>query len=169
MLSVGDWQYKGDVTAAYFDASNQPILVDGQPQTETLALDGVKVGDAPQFTASIGVDYKIYKTLSIDANYRAVDNLYADFDATSVPEQGALKLPSFGLVDAGLSFNLPFLDKNMSFRFNMNNVLDKTYISESDTNYFAKAGDPTYDGISTRNRVYFGFGRTWNASFRFNF
>ena len=169
MLSVGDWKYKDDVTATYFDASNQPILVNGQPQSETLALDGVKVGDAPQFTASIGADYRIYKTLSIDANYRAVDNLYADFDATDVPEQGALKLPSFGLFDAGLSFNLPFLDKNMSFRFNMNNVFDKTYISESDTNIFADAGDPTYDGISTSNRVYFGFGRTWNASFRFNF
>ncbi|WP_031426676.1 TonB-dependent receptor [Flavimarina sp. Hel_I_48] len=170
MLSVGDWEYKNDVTAFFLDNSSQPLLdANGNQVTEILPLNGVKVGDAAQLTAAIGADYRIYKTLSVDANYRFADNLYAAYDATDVTEQGALKLPSFGLLDAGLSFNLPFLDKNMSFRFNMNNILDKTYISESDTNVFADAGDPTYDGISTSNRVYFGFGRTWNASFRFNF
>jgi len=170
MLSIGDWEYKGNPTATYVDNSNQPLLDEnGNQVTDVLPLDGVKVGDAAQFTASIGADYRIYKTLSIDANYRFADNLYAAYDATDVTAQGALKLPSFGLMDAGLSFSLPFINENMSFRFNMNNVLDKTYISESDTNYFVRDGDATYDGISTGNRVYFGFGRTWNASFRFNF
>ena len=60
-------------------------------------------------------------------------------------------------------------DERVEFRLNINNVLDETYISESDTNDFAEAGDDTYDGIATSNRVYFGFGRTWNASLRFNF
>ncbi len=169
MLSVGDWQYKDDVTATYFDESNQPIIVDGQQQTETLALDGIKVGDAAQFTASIGADYKILDQLSIDANYRFADNLYAAYDATDVGPEGALKLPSFGLLDTGLTFTAPFLGESLSFRLNVNNVLDEVYISESDTNFFASAGDETYDGIATGNRVYFGFGRTWNASLRFNF
>lgn len=43
------------------------------------------------------------------------------------------------------------------------------YISEADTNLLAGAGDETYDGVNVNNRVYFGFGRTWNAGVTFNF
>ena len=169
MLSVGNWEYKDDVSATFFDANQNPIVVDGQPQQTLLPLEGVKVGDAAQMTAALGVDYGILENLSVDATYRYADNLYADFDATDVTEQGALKLPSFGLMDAGLSFSLPFLENTMNIRLNVNNVFDEVYIAESDTNIFAEPGDDTYDGISTSNRVFFGFGRTWNASVRFNF
>jgi hypothetical protein len=43
------------------------------------------------------------------------------------------------------------------------------YISESQTNIHAQPGDDTFMGINTSNRVYWGFGRTWNATVRFNF
>lgn len=169
MLSVGNWEYKGDVQATFFDNDQSPIVIDGVEQQQVLPLDGVKVGDAAQFTAFIGADFNILDNLSIDAGYRFADNLYAQFDATDIDENGSLKLPSFGLMDAGLSFNMPFAGKTMSIRLNMNNVFDTTYIAESDTNRFVEAGDETYMGINTSNRVFFGFGRTWNASVRFNF
>ncbi|MAZ27771.1 MAG: TonB-dependent receptor [Cytophagaceae bacterium] len=168
MLSVANWEYKDNPTATYFDESNQPILIDGVAQTETLELDGIKVGDAAQFTASLGAAYDIIEFLTVDASYRFADNLYADYDATSVGPDGALKLPSFGLLDAGVSFKVPSLS-DLSFRLNVNNVTNETYISESDTNYFVRDGDDTYDGISTGNRVFFGLGRTWNASVRYRF
>ena len=169
MLSVGDWEYKDDVSATFFDNDQSPIVLDGVAQSTTLTLDGVKVGDAAQLTAFLGADFKILDNLSIDAGYRFADNLYAELDVTEVSEEGALKLPSFGLLDAGVSLTMPFAGKTMSLRLNMNNVLDTIYIAESDTNVFAQAGDATYDGISTDNRVFFGFGRTWNVSARFNF
>lgn len=175
MMSIGNWEYDGDVEATYFDNDQSPILDEnGNPQTATLALDGVKVGDAPQFTASIGADYEIIEGLGVDANYRYVDNLYADFDATdALGEENfeALKLPSFGLVDAGASFRLPIgkNNNNLNFRVNVNNVFDTMYISEADTNLLAGPGDETYDGVNVNNRVYFGFGRTWNAGVTFNF
>ncbi|WP_405330495.1 TonB-dependent receptor [Leeuwenhoekiella sp. LLG6367-2.1] len=170
MLSIGNWEYKDNPTAAFFDNSNQPLLDEnGNQITSTLMLDGTKVGDAAQLTASLGATYTIVSTLRVDGNYRFADNLYADYDATSLTDQGALKLPSFGLLDGGVSYSIPFLEKSLSFRVNVNNILDKVYISESETNVFAQDGDPTYDGISTSNRVFFGFGRTWNASIRFAF
>lgn len=169
MVSIGNWEYQGDVSATFFDGNQNPIIIDGQPQQEVLPLDGVKVGDAAQFTAYIGADVGIIENLSFDAGYRFADNLYADFDATDVNEQGALKLPSFGLAEAGISYGLPLGDKLLSFRVNVNNLFDTTYIAESDTNDFVEAGDETYDGINVSNRVFFGFGRTWNASVRFNF
>lgn len=169
MMSIGNWKYQGDVSATFFDNNQEPIIIDGQPQQEILPLDGVKVGDAAQFTAYIGTDIGIIENLSFDAGYRFADNLYADFDATDVNENGALKLPSFGLADAGVSYGLPLGENLLSFRINVNNLFDTTYIAESDTNDFVEAGDETYDGINVSNRVYFGFGRTWNASVRFNF
>lgn len=45
-------------------------------------------------------------------------------------------------------------------------------MSESDTNLFEGQYGATgtqYKGIDTGNRVFFGWGRTWNASVRFNF
>ncbi|MFL1894600.1 TonB-dependent receptor [Aquimarina sp. 2-A2] len=169
-FSYGIWEYEGNPSATYFDESNQPINVDGIPQQAVLELDGVKVGDAPQLTASLGLGYQIIKSIKLDANYRFVDKLYADFDATDVTEDGALELPSFGLLDAGFSYKMELSKgKSLNFRFNMNNVLNEIYISESETNNFAEEGDDTYDGIATSNRVYFGLGRTWNASLRYNF
>ena len=64
---------------------------------------------------------------------------------------------------------------------NVNNVLDETYIAESRTNIFADdfvsgtsgptyaSAGKTYDGLANTNQVYFGFGRTWNFSLRYDF
>jgi len=172
MLSIGDWRYKDDVSATYFDESNQPVVIDGVEQKGTLYLDNIKVGDAAQLTASAGADYTIIDGLSVDANYRYVDHLYAAIDAESfgrADNQGSLELPSFGLVDLGASYKLDLGTSTLGFRVNVNNVFDKTYISESSTNYFPREGDATYDGISTGNRVYFGYGATWNAGVTYSF
>lgn len=172
MLSVGNWEYDGDVKADYFDNDQSPILDEnGNPRSAVLGLDGVKVGDAPQLTASLGVDFEVINNLKLDANYRYVDQLYADFDATRVGASGfeALQLPSFSLFDAGAGYTLNVGENTLNFRVNVNNVFDTIYISEADTNDLAAAGDETYDGIKVSNRVYFGFGRTWNAGVTYRF
>ncbi|MFH4963589.1 TonB-dependent receptor [Gaetbulibacter sp. M235] len=175
MLSVGNWEYNGNVTAAYFDDSNSPIVVGGVEQKETLYLDGVKVGDAAQFTSQIGVVVKPAKGLTFDADWRRADNLYADINPVDFDfedHQGSLKLPSYNLVDAGLSYKMMVganKTNSVNLRFNMNNVFDEEYIAESATNTFANPGDDTYKGINTSNKVFFGFGRTWNFGIRYNF
>lgn len=166
MLSVGNWEYQDDVEASFYDESQNLI------GTGTLNLDGVKVGDAAQFTASLGASYDIIENLSIDGNYRYTDNLYADYDATDAldnPGFEALKLPSFGLVDLGASYKLKIGENTLGFRLNVNNVFDKTYISEAETNYQPRDGDATYKGIATGNRVFFGYGTTWNAGLSYKF
>ena len=172
MFSLGNWEYKDNVEASFFDNSQNPIPDEnGNPEVATLLLDGVKVGDAPQLTASLGARYEILNNLTVDGNYRFVDKLYAAFDATaaSSADFAVLELPSFGLVDAGASYRLNLGNSSVNFRVNMNNVFDTMYISESDTNILASPGDATYDGINVDNRVYFGFGRTWNAGLTYNF
>jgi len=172
MVSIGNWVYKGDVTSNRYDAENN-VIGGGAPTT--LYLDKLKVGDAAQNTASIGAKYEVVERVSLDANYRVADKLYASIDPTKFSKEqndGTLQLPSYGLMDAGFSYKM-LVGKNgvnsLNFRLNVNNVLDEVYISESRTNNFATGNTPTYDGVATTNQVYFGFGRTWNFSLRYNF
>jgi outer membrane receptor protein involved in Fe transport len=175
MLSMGNWEYGGNVSATYFDESNSPIVVDGVEQKATLYLDGVKVGDAAQFTSNLGMVVRPVEGLSVDASWRTADNLYArinveDFDQPD--HKGSLKLPSYDLVDAGISYQL-FVGKDktnsVNLRLNVNNVFDEVYIAESATNTFAESGDTTFNGVNVRNKVFFGFGRTWNFGVRYKF
>ena len=164
MVSVGDWRYTKDFQAELFDDNQQSI------GTGTLYLKDAKVGDAAQFVTTIGVDQKLGKKLRLDVDYRFVDGLYADYsitdsDFTQPDNNGALKLPSYGLVDAGLTARFG----KFQFRANINNVFNTLYIAESNSNIHATAGSETWNGIDTRNSVWFGFGRTWNASLKYRF
>ncbi|WP_138431978.1 TonB-dependent receptor [Fodinibius saliphilus] len=167
MLSIGDWKYTNNFDATLFD-DNQ-----NQVGTATLYTKDVKIGDAAQFVGSIQADYR-FGDLSVDAGYRHVDNLYADYsiteDAFKQPDnKGALKLPSYGLVDLGSTYRFDLFGQSASLRVNVNNLFNTTYIAESNTNIHAESGDPTWNGIDKRNFVWFGFGRTWNASLKYEF
>jgi outer membrane cobalamin receptor len=207
MFSFGNWVYKGDVTSNRFDQNNQPFA--GSVPTK-LYLDGVKVGDAAQTTASIGLAYEVVNRLNVDVNYRWLDKLYTSIApvnsngslnftapigsapaAGSPKNRGSLELPSYGLVDAGLSYKMLLgsdKSKSLNFRLNINNVLDEVYIADGRSNVFTDmsrtefasgtSGDTayntyvsqgTYDGVHKSNQVFFGFGRTWNFTMRYNF
>jgi len=167
MASIGDWRYTKDFTSTLFDANQQEI------GTGTLYLKDAKVGDAAQLTANLNAEYRIGK-FNIDLGGRYVDGLYADYSIvdevfTTPDNAGALKLPSYFLADAGVTTRFKLFDNNVTFRVNINNLFDATYIAESETNIHADANSTTWNGIDTRNSVWFGFGRTWNASLKYNF
>ncbi len=184
MFSYGNWEYKGNSTSSRYDSANNPI---GGGTATTLYLDGVKVGDAAQMTAALGASYEVLTRVFLDANYNYFDNLYAAISPGSFSKadhKGSLELPSYGLMDAGFSYKMLVgakKDKSVNFRVNVNNVLDETYIAESRTNIFAddfvtgtsgatyNSAGKTYDGVADKNEVYFGFGRTWNFSLRYDF
>ncbi|MGH2665490.1 TonB-dependent receptor [Flavobacterium sp.] len=185
MFSLGNWEYDGNSTSKRYDANNEII---GGGTSTTLYLDGVKVGDVAQTTASFGANYEVAKNLKIDGNYRFSDKLYARVSPNNFSvetHKGSLQLPDYGLVDGGISYKIyRTKDSKDSFnlRFNVNNILDEVYIAEARTNIFADdkvsaaPGAPTYqdagrvyDGVATANQVFFGFGRTWNFTFSYNF
>src|SRR5690606_15593973 len=103
--SIGNWEYDGDARQTVYD-DDQNVVAEGDP----LYLDGVKVGDAAQFTVGVGGKYEFVKGISIDADYNHYDNLYAGFlptdkEFTTPSNRGSVQLPSFGLLDAGLTFD----------------------------------------------------------------
>ncbi|MCD9856459.1 TonB-dependent receptor [Epilithonimonas sp. JDS] len=193
MISIGDFYYEGNAQGNLFTETNEQIGSDSQ----TLYLDKVKVGGSAQQTAAVGFIFKPTDWVSFDANYRGAKNLYANlnllnFGTERAGQNGALELPTFGLVDLGLTFKIKLHDPKQYFtlRGNVYNLLDKVYIAESNTNVLANltqddfktsagANDtaafaayqaiPTWNGVKQSNQVYFGYGRTWSATLSFNF
>ena len=165
MLSIGDWRYTKDFDAELFDDQQRSI------GTATLYTKDAKVGDAAQFVAYLGYERRIGSNLNIDLDYRFVDGLYADYsitdsDFTNATNKGALKLPSYGLVDLGATY---YMRGNLSMRLNINNLFNTVYIAESNSNIHASFDSQKWNGIDTRNYVWFGFGTTWNMSLRYRF
>jgi len=168
MLSIGDWRYTKDFSAELFDDNQQSI------GTGTLYLKDAKVGDAAQFTSYVEADYEVIQGLRVDLGYRFVDGLYADYSITDSEftqpnNQGALKLPSYGLADLGATYRFELFGTDASFRLNVNNLFDTYYIAESNTNIHADGSSETWNGVDTRNSVWFGFGRTFNTSLKVRF
>lgn len=165
--SFGDWRYVNDAVAQVYDAD---AIFLGE---KYLYLDDVKVGGAPQFTCGFTSEWLLSRNWLVDVDYCR----YGQFYATSSPKlfttsdyEGTLKLPSYGLTDFGVSYRMCFKSENrLTVRANINNVFNKQYISQCDTNYLSADGDATWKGVKTSNWVFFGNGRTWNVALIFDF
>lgn len=176
--SIGNWKYEGNAIARQTD-ENQNLLIE-----ETVDVDGGQVGDAAQTTWGLGAKYEIFTRFSVDADWRTYNDLYANTGA--VKEN--LMLPNYDLVDAGVSYKLMIgqaKTNSITFRVNVNNLFDEVYLSELSSNIKVtdnipavgnspsigtyQANGRTYKGIADGNQGYFGFGRTWNFSLRYNF
>ncbi|NBW28331.1 MAG: TonB-dependent receptor, partial [Flavobacteriaceae bacterium] len=184
MFSYGNWFYKGNSISNRFNQNGDPFA--GGTVT-TLYLDNVKVGNSAQLTAALGGVIDVTNNMSFDVNYNFNDRLYANISPNSLSSptnKGTLQLPSFDLIDAGVSYkwDLANSTESVKFRLNVNNLLDKVYIAESNSNIFADdtvpgvtpattyaAAGRLYNGVATGNQVFFGFGRTWNFSLSYNF
>ena len=175
--SVGNWEYVGNSVTTKRD-DNRNIL-----SSKIEDVDGGKVGDAAQMTAGVGAKFKIVERLSVDADYRFYDNLYANGN----PVKENLLLPKYDLVDAGISYRMLVgkdKDDSVDFRLNVNNVFYKVYLSElrsnikttdrinpkSETDFstYESAGR-IYNGLADANQGYFGLGRTWSFTISYNF
>ena len=173
--SFGNWEYEGKAFSRRFD-ENLNLLVENETD-----LDGGKVGDAAQTTWGLGARYEIFERFSIDADWRNYDKLYSN-----VAAKDNLELPSYDLVDAGISYKMLVgkeKQNSVNFRFNMNNVFDEVYLSELTSNIKTtdnisssnpglgtyQSNGRVYKGVADGNFGYFGLGRTWNFTIRYNF
>ncbi|KIX21188.1 TonB-dependent receptor [Flavobacterium sp. 316] len=169
--SVGDWKYQDDVVTTY---RNQDRVILDQEKKD---VDGGEVGGAAQTSWGLGLKYEIFTRFNIDVDWRNYTKLYADVS----PIKENLELPKYDLVDAGLSYKMLVGkdDKNsVAFRLNVNNVFQEIYLasivaSRSSGNvdglFQANDTDASFNGINVKNSAYFGLGRTWNFSIRYNF
>jgi hypothetical protein len=185
MISLGNWKYDGN---ADFSLIDNNTLQEVPGAKGTINVDGLKVGDAAQTTASLGAEYNVTKAFSVDANFEFYENLYAQFNPTnfltqSARDKGVVKLPSYNLFDLGASYTWNFKNADvLKVRFNVFNLFNTYYISELTSNIQATdkvssaANAQTYEqagrtwkGIADGNNGFFGFGRTWSATISYKF
>lgn len=191
-LSIGDWKYSSNATFKVLapDASGNFV------PPSTLYINDHKIGGAPQLMASIGANYEVFSNFKFGSSVKYSDRMYAspsleryDPDYYEVLAfKDPVRLPSFAVVDAFISYKFRLhANDGIDLRFNMDNVLNRKYISESNSSYQVDSIDPStydsstqtgpsfkdngnvYNGIATGNNALFGFGRTWNFTVRYEF
>ncbi|MCG2429852.1 TonB-dependent receptor [Aequorivita xiaoshiensis] len=152
--SIGNWKYDGETPFETRQDENNNLLEEG-----TVNLTGTKIGNAPQTSFGFGFKYTIVDGLSVDADYNIYTDLYGFVNAKDVVEASqnnevyqAERLNPYSVLDAGLSYKFDFGGNDLTFRANVYNVTNEMYLSQKDTYGF-----------------YYGNGRTWNASLRYDF
>jgi hypothetical protein len=155
MLSLGDWKWDNDLV-------DVPVFDENQSQVDTISLPiaGLRVSDAAQTTAALGMLYKFWDKTSVTLDYNYFTDLYARIDvlnyanAATRPDD-SWKAPSYNTMDASLrhGFNLGEFDTTVTFR--VNNLFDTEYVADA-----IDASDPL---------VFFGFGRTFSLSAKIKF
>jgi hypothetical protein len=177
MVSIGDWIYTSNfnATGTVLDLYGNPTE-DVQDSVLVLYGNGLKVGDAAQHTYSLTFKYKPIRGLSINATYYVADRLYAPyniFEDQFYQEGGQVtKLPIYGIARLGIFYRKKFNDKTISLRLNINNLFNTLYIAELNTNSLNSDGQlytPDQVEFYTKNKGYYGFGRTWNFGVKLSF
>ncbi|OHX65661.1 TonB-dependent receptor [Flammeovirga pacifica] len=159
MLSIGDWKWDKNVL-------DVPVLDDTQQVIGTVDVyaEGIRVGDAAQTTAALGINYMIIGGLKIGADWNLYDRLYADFNVTQLnsPESSvdAWQVPTYNLFDLNCSYRFPMGPFNATFITKVNNVFNVEYVSDA----FDGA---THDFQSAQ--VFYGAGTTWSTSLKVQF
>ena len=152
--SIGNWKYDGETPFQTREDQTNRILEEGN-----IDLTGTKVGNAPQTSFGFGFNYNIVGGLSVDAAYNIYTDLYGFVDAKDVIKAAqrnevyqAERLSPYSVLDAGITYKLNFGGNAFTIRGNVYNATNQTYLSQKDSFGY-----------------YYGNGRTWNASVRYDF
>ena len=100
----------------------------------TANLNGNKVQGQPEFTAGLGVEYKLpVDGFSVNARGTYVDNQYVDTANT-------LEIPDYSLLDVGAKYMVNLGGVDTTFRANIDNVTDEKYWAGNFGDGFATVG-----------------------------
>jgi outer membrane receptor protein involved in Fe transport len=159
MLSLGDWEWDSNVLGAQvYDDANNPI---GDPID--LYIKGLKVADAAQTTAAIGLDYEVMPKMNFTIDYNYFGNLYADFDPNdrTIENDGqAWKAPDYNTFDTTVRYSFDFGPFDTTLIGGVYNIFNTEYISDA-------LDGSGHDAASAL--VWFGYGRTFSLSAKIRF
>jgi iron complex outermembrane recepter protein len=163
MASVGDWTWQNDLSGVVIFDENQNEV----DKIGAMYMKGLKVGDAAQTTAALGISYKLIEGLKIGADYNYFTDNFGDFDPTSVgaPNLAVWELPTYSIVDLNASYKFEIVGLKASLYGNVNNLFDTVYISDAQASFHPETGRSE----ASNSAVFFGTGRTWTTGLKLNF
>jgi len=167
MGSLGDWTWNTNIINREAFGQDQQSL-----GFINAVIDDVKVGDAAQTTAALGLLYKFWEKTSITLDYNYFANLYGDFDVSAdltgeiVPVeeinvyQDTWELPAYHTFDGSLRHGFQIGDFDTTLTLRVNNIFNTEYISD------AINGS---DNTANTALVWFGAGRTFSLGAKIKF
>jgi len=173
LVSLGDWKWMSSDTVRFLDDNNNPITDDfGKEIIASFDAEGVHVGDAAQ--TQFGFSFRYEPSYNSYIKFRSTyfDNYYADFDPLSLNGENAAreswKIPSYNLIDLHAGYKFKISEKTkMDIKLSILNLFDEIYISDAQNNDPYNASYQDFDAKSAG--VFFGLGRRFSLSARFNF
>jgi len=159
MGSFGDWQWQNNLTDV--NITDGGVVIG----TVDLYIKGLKIGDAAQTTAAVGVDYELFKGFLLMGDFNYAADIYAYFDVLgrgTAEDEGVQpwKMPDFGLFDFGMSYSFPIAGFDASLYGRINNAFDTEYVADASDGQDHDAGS---------SFVFYGFGRTWSLGLKLRF
>ena len=170
LVSLGDWTWTSGGEAIILDSDNNaPSFELGNTESDTLIYDaeGVHVGDAAQTQYGFSIRYEPTFNSYFKLRSTYFSDYYSDFDGSTLKGENAGReswvIPAYNLVDlhAGYKFG------DISLKFSILNLFDEMYISDAQNNDSYNSNYSDFDAKSAG--VFFGLGRRYTLSARFNF
>jgi len=170
VLSWGDWRWASGGTAYVFDPSG--TLIDSL----VFNAKGVHVGDAAQFQFMESLRWEIIEYLYVSGSMTLFAKNYSNIDPVSLTNNfmdangnppDSWELPVYYLVDLNAGYRFTFKHFKLDVRASVMNLLDRVYISDAKNNDSYSTHTTDFDASSAG--VFFGMGRTFNASVAISF
>ena len=162
MLSLGDWHYTSDAGPVQVtnDQGNSSTTI------SKIFIKGLKVGDAAQTTAALGMDAQVLPQIKFGVNANYYGNYNAYFDPSKITAEGyqPWEVPSYITLDMNLVYRFKFAGLDASFIGNVYNVLNAEYVGD------AYDSSPTGGATPTNTiGVFYGASRTFMGTFKVKF
>jgi hypothetical protein len=163
-LAINDWSYQSNPSGFYNDYGSGGLV------EYTYYLEGLKVGNQPQYQHSVSLGLSPMRNLNLDITSHYYGEHYADWDPFSrsdpTDNQQSWRIPDYHLLD--LHFSYKIMD-NLQLVGHIFNLLDKTYVQEATDNdgYNAYNADGVNHSANDAS-VFLGLPRRFNISLTYS-
>lgn len=139
-LSGGSWEYDGTSDVSVYDDRTGALI----SETSGTNRDGVKITNAPQFTAGFGARAKVTDGLSLYGNINYYERIFMN-DGNDVQTENVGTLRPYSMTDLGLSYNFEFGGQRLTLVGNVYNLFDQERIQFTDNFGVVKSNGMTFN------------------------
>ncbi|MFN8699407.1 MAG: TonB-dependent receptor [Flavobacteriales bacterium] len=164
VFASGNWRWISGGEAVITNEDGTDII--GRFQ---FGADGVKVGDAAQLQASLGLRYEPLKGFYLRPRFTYFDNNFSDFNPEDLQGSNAnrqsWKMPGYYTLDLNAGYNRSIgQDKyRLGIRTQLMNITNEIFVTDARNNEFGNGFDAASAG------VFMGMGFRWNVGVNFTF
>lgn len=170
-VSIGDWKYAESTPYRTRDFRDNTFFTNNEISdfrdrngeelpanffNGEVNLDGVEVSNMPQTSMGINGMYNVTDAWKVGLDYNYFTRQFDFVDVADVVSQGSsyqtTEIDSFGIFDLTTAYDLDFGGNKFVLAANIYNLFNTAYINQTDA--FG---------------VFYGLGRTWNASLTYRF